>query len=77
MQKDKVESIVAVILMVLLVFGIVAICNKCATSGINDSYCIDAGYDGYIKADGESYCYRIMDGTRVLTPYSVVPKVDK
>lgn len=76
MPKNGVENVVIVSLVLILVFGLAAMCNRWTSYGSN-AYCTNAGYDGYIKADGDGYCYRIMDGTRVLTPYSVVPKVDK
>lgn len=76
MTEKWVECVAITALVLILVFGLAAMCSRWISYSGN-AYCTNAGYDGYIKADGDSYCYRIVDGTRVLTPYSVVPKMDK
>ena len=72
-MNDKWDWI-PVFCLVLVVVGVVIF--ALSTLGIREANqsCIQASYDGWVKADGADWCYRIVDGTRVLTPYSVVPK---
>jgi len=71
---DTIVAVIGTILMLLFVSIVVAACIKDTRKDAAEELCISAGYDGWLKADGADWCYRIVGGTRVLTPYSVVPK---
>jgi len=76
MPEDEKGCAVVFILAIVLVIIMGAIVVV-ITYRADNAICIRAGYDGYMKDGNNGYCYHIVDGTRVLTPISVIPKADK
>lgn len=74
MDDDEKMGLLAIVCIILFIVGIVVYAVSSTTIDNAKANCLNAGYDGWMKASGEDYCYRIVDGTRVLMPYSVVPK---
>ena len=72
-MSDKWDWVPLACLVLVIVGVVILVLSSLGIKEANQK-CVEAGYDGWLKADGADWCYRIVDGTRVLTPYFVVPK---